>query len=182
MPHLFKGPISGTLGSVSFACGRKESERKFFLDGLVRLMHSKQSDISQLSVEKVVIRNDREEQLLFLREVGGSAVFPIAVGLYEAAAVKAALETAVSPRPLTHELIYDIVKALGGKILYAIVDNLLDGVFYAKLVLLNRDGEEVEVDCRPSDAVCIAHDAGAPLYATRALLEAVSTAGDRGGG
>jgi bifunctional DNase/RNase len=129
----------------------------------------------QLSVEKVVVRPDREDQLLFLRQVGGDVVFPIAVGLYEAAAVKGALDTPVSSRPLTHELVFSAVKALGGRIRYALIDTLLSGVFYAKLAIRTPDGGEADLDCRPSDAVCVAYDAGVPVFTTRELLETVSS-------
>lgn len=132
-------------------------------------------DWSPLTVDKVVIRHDHEDQLVFLRQTGGPVVFPIAVGLYEAAAVKNALDNPVSPRPLTHELVYGVTKALGGRILHGVIESLLEGVFYAKIALVTSSGEQVELDCRPSDAICVAKDAGVPLYATRALLEKVSS-------
>ncbi len=133
-------------------------------------------DWSQLSIDKVVLQPDREEQLIFLRQRGGEIVFPIAVGLLEAAAVKNVLDNPVSSRPLTHELVFGAVKALGGRISYALIETLLGDVFYAKLVFRTPAGDPVELDCRPSDALCVAHDAGVPIFATRELLEKVSTA------
>ncbi len=129
----------------------------------------------QLLVDKVVINSKEEEQFIFLREAGGQVVFPIAVGLYEAASVKQLLEEAVTPRPLTHELIFQVVRALGGSILCVVIEDLLGGVFYARLVLRTKEGQRREVDCRPSDAVCVALDAGVPIYAPRRLLDRIST-------
>jgi uncharacterized protein len=133
------------------------------------------SEWCQLALDKVVIQSDREEQLVFVRQVGGEIVFPIAVGLYEAVAVRNALENPVSSRPLTHELVFAVVKALGGRVRCALIETLLGGIFYAKLVLEDAGGARIEIDCRPSDAICVARDAGVPLFAPRGLLAAVST-------
>lgn len=127
-------------------------------------------------IDKVVIQQQSDAQLIFLRQVGGDILFPMAVGIYEAAALKGLLDHPVSTRPLTHELLLRVVGALQGKIRYSLIDSLLSGVFYAKIGVTGAQGETHAIDCRPSDALCTAQEAGTPIFVTQAVLEQVSTA------
>ena len=129
-----------------------------------------------LELQKVVTSSTREEHFVFLRQVGGDAVFPIAIGLYEAAALENALESRVSARPLTHELVIDAIGALGGRLQYALIEALLGGVFYARLGVVTAAGQLAALDCRPSDALCVARAAGIPVFATPQVLAHVSSA------
>ncbi len=133
-------------------------------------------DVLPISVSKVVVRSEDDEHLVFLRQVGGEVVFPIAVGLLEAAAIAHFLDGAIAARPVTHELLVSAIRALGGTVKSAVIEALLGGVFYAKLIIAAPDGTSRAIDCRPSDGICVALEAGAPIFATRELLASVSSA------
>lgn len=133
-------------------------------------------DWCMVSVQKIVVRAAHNDHLVFLRQVGGAIIFPIAVGLVEAAAISHTLNGTLSARPVTHELVVNAIKTLGGAISSAVIEDLLGGVFYAKLILTGHDGVRHALDCRPSDAICLTLEAGAPLFATKEVLGNVSSA------
>lgn len=95
---------------------------------------------------------------------------PIVIGQFEAEAISIALENAEPERPRTHDLIRTIIDRLEGSVEKIVIDDLWNGVYYAKLVLGKADGE-AEIDCRPSDAIAIAVRYGAPIYVAEGLLE-----------
>ncbi|HNR98269.1 MAG TPA: bifunctional nuclease family protein [Planctomycetota bacterium] len=129
-----------------------------------------------VAVRKVVVQSKDDGHLVFLQQVGGDVVFPIAVGLLEAAAIAHFLNGAIAARPVTHELFVSAIGALGGAVKAAVIETLLGGVFYAKLIIVASDGARHELDCRPSDGICAALEAGAPIFATREVLARVSSA------
>lgn len=95
---------------------------------------------------------------------------PIWIGQPEAFSISIALEGAKTPRPITHDLIYNLVDKLGGKIDSITVDDLYNETFYAK-ILVQFDGKQMEVDARPSDAIAVALRAKAPIYVSESVLE-----------
>ncbi len=129
-----------------------------------------------LAVQKIIVQAAHDGHFVFLRQVGGDIIFPIAVGLVEAAAISHVLNGTISARPVTHELAVNTIKALGGAVSGAVIDALLGGVFYAKLIVTGHDGVRHALDCRPSDAICFALEAGVPLFATKEVLGSVSSA------
>ncbi len=133
-------------------------------------------DVFPVAIRKVVVRSEDDGHLVFLQQVGGDVVFPIAVGLLEAAAIAHFLDGVIAARPVTHELLVSAIRALGGTVEAAVIEALLGGVFYAKLIIAAPDGTRRTLDCRPSDGICTALEAGAPIFATRELLASVSSA------
>lgn len=108
--------------------------------------------------------------LLLLEEVGGERVLPIFVGTPEAAAIAYALQGIEAPRPMSHDLMGHIISALGARLFSVEITELVSGTFYANLRLV-RDGGEVVVSARPSDAVALALRVGAPILVGDALME-----------
>lgn len=107
--------------------------------------------------------------LLLLEEVGGDRVLPIFIGAPEATAIAYALGNIETPRPMSHDLLGNVIGALGAQLFAAEITELIDNVFYANLRLL-RDSSEINVSARPSDAVALALRVGAPILVNDELM------------
>lgn len=108
--------------------------------------------------------------ILLLREREGTRYLPIWIGTPEATAIALALEGIETARPLTHDLMKTLLDVLGADIERVDVTSLDQGTFFADLVI-ESDGEELTISSRPSDAIALATRAGAPVFASRALLD-----------
>lgn len=109
--------------------------------------------------------------ILLLEEVNGPRVLTIFVGGPEATSIAFALQDLKPPRPLTHDLLGQVVEALGARVFSVEVTELVDNTFYANLRLLT-DGGEAVVSCRPSDAIALALRVGAPILVSDELMAA----------
>jgi len=112
---------------------------------------------------------------LILKEVGGDRRLPIIIGSFEAQAIALEMEGIKPPRPLTHDLIKNILDGLGVTILEVVVTDLRDGTFYAK-IYLELNGATYEIDSRPSDAIAVALRCGVPIYVNEEVMEEASFA------
>ncbi|MEA2023467.1 MAG: bifunctional nuclease family protein [Actinomycetota bacterium] len=108
--------------------------------------------------------------ILLLREREGARYLPIWIGTPEATAIALALEGVETARPLTHDLMKTLLDALGADIERVDVTSLDEGTFFAELVI-ESEGEELTISSRPSDAIALATRAGAPVFASRELLD-----------
>ena len=106
-----------------------------------------------------------------LDETGGSRRLPIVIGSFEAQAIAVAMERMTPSRPLTHDLFKNTLEAFDITLQEVIINNLVDGIFYAKLVC-QLDSETVEIDSRTSDAIAMAVRFGCPIYTFEFILEA----------
>ena len=107
--------------------------------------------------------------LLLLEEVGGERVLPIFIGAPEATAIAYALGNIETPRPMSHDLLGNVIGSLGAQLFSVEITELVDNVFYANLRLL-REREEISVSARPSDAVALALRVGAPILVNDELM------------
>ncbi|MEW6071470.1 MAG: bifunctional nuclease family protein [Planctomycetota bacterium] len=106
---------------------------------------------------RLVIRDNADRQYIYLVESGGSRGFPIVIGNAEAGEIYRVLHREEPPRPLTHQLAFDLVSGLGARIRHADIVDLKHNTFYAQLTLENEAGDVVAVvDARPSDAIALA--------------------------
>ena len=110
------------------------------------------------------------QPIVLLREVGGERYLPIWIGAGEATAIAFALEGVEPQRPLTHDLLKLSVEALDGTVDRVVVTELRDGIYYADLVL-QRNGGEVTVSSRPSDAIALAARTGSPIFVFTGVLD-----------
>lgn len=110
---------------------------------------------------------------ILLKEIDGNRRLPIIIGQFEAQAIALEMEGIKPPRPLTHDLLKNLIDNLGGTVVEVIVNELRENTFYAKIVL-DVSGLTNEVDARPSDAIALAVRADAPIYVTEAVMEAAS--------
>ena len=120
-----------------------------------------------------VVMSENHDQVIVLGEKGGKRLFPIVIGIFEVYAIHRFVNNESPPRPYTHELFGNVLKALNVSIERVVVNDLRDRTFYAVLVL-NQDGKSAEVDCRPSDAIALAVQAGAPIFVEEAVLDKAS--------
>src|SRR5947208_1226298 len=111
--------------------------------------------------------------IVILRDLGGSTVLPIWVGVYEANAIALEIEKVSTPRPMTHDLIKSLLLGLGTNLQKVVVSELKDDTFYA-VICLDRGGDLISVDSRPSDALALALRLDCPIYVEEAVLKTSS--------
>jgi uncharacterized protein len=107
---------------------------------------------------------------VLLSEVGGMRKLPIVIGAFEAQAIAVAIEKVVINRPLSHDLIKNLFTIFNINLREVLIDNLQDGIFYSKLIC-EKDGQEIEVDSRTSDALALAVRFNCPIYTFEFILE-----------
>jgi bifunctional DNase/RNase len=122
-----------------------------------------------MELRRIIISELEDHQVIILKEVEGERSFPIVIGIFEATSIDRRVKGMSSPRPLTHDLIASVVEQMGGEIQDIVISDLQDHTYYAKL-RIRRDGELIEVDCRPSDAVALAVTTRVPIYVNEEVL------------
>jgi bifunctional DNase/RNase len=124
--------------------------------------------MERIEIEGIIFNLMDYSPVVILKGEKGK-VLPIVVGIFEAQSILFVLEEASFPRPLTHDLIKNIIENLGWNLLRMEIYTLKKNVYYARLLL--KKGEEVkEMDCRPSDGIAIALRFNAPMFADESLL------------
>ena len=130
-------------------------------------MNKIQVDILGLSINP----NSQRAYALLLKEVDGPRRLPIVIGEPEAQAIANELEGVRPQRPMTHDLLRNVIEALGASVKEVVIAELREGTFYAKVVFEYSD---LEVDARPSDAIALAVRCNAPLYISEAIMDEVA--------
>ena len=108
--------------------------------------------------------------IVILKDINGSAVLPIWVGIYEANAIALEIEKVSTPRPMTHDLIKNVLVGLNTGVRKVVVNELREDTFYA-LIWLEREGEMITIDSRPSDALALALRLDCPIYVEETVLK-----------
>ena len=108
--------------------------------------------------------------IILLRDSDGQKVLPIWVGIYEANAIALQIENVSTPRPMTHDLLKNVITDLKGTIRKIVVSDLKDNTFFA-LIYLEVNGETVAIDARPSDAIALALRARAPIFVEESVID-----------
>jgi len=111
-----------------------------------------------------------KQPIVLLKTADGNRFLPIWIGHPEAAAILMKLQNASSPRPLTHDLMTDMLTQLDAQVVRVTVTELRDNTFYAAITIL-QDGAEIEIDSRPSDAIALAVRVEAPIFADDTVIE-----------
>jgi bifunctional DNase/RNase len=130
-------------------------------------MNKIQVDILGLSINP----NSQRAYALLLKEVDGTRRLPIVIGEPEAQAIANELEGVRPQRPMTHDLLRNVIEVLGASVKEVVIAELREGTFYAKIVFEYSD---LEVDARPSDAIALAVRTNAPLYIDEAIMDEVA--------
>jgi uncharacterized protein len=113
--------------------------------------------------------------IVILKDINGSSVLPIWVGIYEANAIALEIEKVTTPRPMTHDLIRNLLFGLEAQVRKVVVNELRDDTFYA-LIWLEREGQVMSVDSRPSDALALALRMDCPIFVEEDVLKSSKVA------
>jgi len=114
--------------------------------------------------------------IVILKDVGGNSVLPIWVGIYEANAIALEIEKVTTPRPMTHDLLKNLLLGLETHVQKVVVSELRDDTFYA-LIWLERDGQMMSIDSRPSDALALALRVDCPIFVEEEVLKSSKNSG-----
>jgi len=126
-------------------------------------------------LSRIVIRNGTEQQWIFLSEREGERGFPIIIGSSEAYEIHRVVTKVETARPLTHQLTFASIQALGAELRRVDIVDLRNNTFYAQLILNDRNGDPTIIDARPSDALALGLRAGCPIRVAESVLEQART-------
>lgn len=126
--------------------------------------------IIEVKVEGLTLDPMTNMPIVLLKDLTGNKALPIWVGIYEANAIASVIENIRSPRPLTHELIHNILSGMEANIERVVVSDLRENTFYA-LIFLMQNGKLVKIDSRPSDAIAVALRNQAPIFVSEKVFE-----------
>ena len=126
----------------------------------------------EMSIDSIRVSLMNYQRVVILKVKDTDRYLPIWIGANEADAIALKLQDMSVPRPLTHDLLGSVITSLGAQVHHIIVSDLSDDTFYAKIVL-EYEGQQVEIDSRPSDAIALAVRAGAPIFAEESVIEKV---------
>ena len=128
----------------------------------------------QMQLSRIIISEINDQQVIYLKEVGGDRQFPILIGIFEATSIDRRVKNRPNLRPLTHDLLVNIVDQMGGELDSVVITELKDHTYFAKLRIRNN-GEIVEIDSRPSDAIAVAVTCSPqlPIYVSEEVLSQV---------
>ncbi|MDP2924323.1 MAG: bifunctional nuclease family protein [Candidatus Omnitrophota bacterium] len=118
----------------------------------------------EVELSRIIIDEQKREQVVVLKDKKGGRFLPIVVGTVEAAAIRMQLNGFVPPRPLTHDLMRSLIESLGVRLEKIVIDKLVDNTFHAKLYLKTGDNGIKVIDARPSDSIALAVRTKSPLF------------------
>ncbi|HLQ44169.1 MAG TPA: bifunctional nuclease family protein [Planctomycetaceae bacterium] len=128
----------------------------------------------QMELARIIISELNDQQVIYLRELDGERMFPILIGLFEATSIDRRIKKEYAQRPLTHDLLKATIEALSGEAQDVVISELREHTYYAKL-RVQQDGDLIEIDSRPSDAIALAvhYEPHLPIYVDSDVLEQV---------
>jgi bifunctional DNase/RNase len=132
----------------------------------------------EVTLKAVQISLVSSDRIAILKEIGSERHLPIWIGPCEAEAISRGAKDVKVLRPMTHDLIVNLLEVLGAELSYIFVNDLANRTFYATLVL-ETDGMEIEIDSRPSDAIAIAVRLGVPIYVAESVMDEAGVVPER---
>ena len=127
----------------------------------------------EAELSRIIINETSDQQVIVLKERHGQRSFPIVIGVVEIFAIDRRLKDIQTPRPMTHDLLDNVIKSLGARIDKIVVNDLRHHTFYAQITL-SVDGRTVEIDSRPSDAIALGVASSTPIYVAEHVFEKAS--------
>ena len=124
----------------------------------------------EMTIKGLMIDPITNMPIVILKDKAGDRVLPIWVGVFEANAIALQIENISTPRPMTHDLIKNILTEIEAEVKRIVVSDLRDNTFYA-MIYLDRDGETIAIDARPSDAIALALRTRAPIFVEDSVVE-----------
>ena len=137
--------------------------------------------VVEARVNGLILEHKTQQNVVILREAEGERILPIWIGPGEAQAIRRILSDEPFPRPLTHDLLVLIVEGLKARVSRVVISDLRESTFYAT-VIVQRDGEVLSIDARPSDSIAVALRAKAPIFVNEELLQEPPRRGEEEGG
>lgn len=129
----------------------------------------------RMELTRIIISEINDQQIIYLSEVDGDRTFPILIGIFEATSIDRRVRGEFPQRPLTHDLLKNAIEELGGEAQDVVINNLLDHTYYA-VIRVQREGELLQIDSRPSDAIALSvhYDPPLPIYVEEHVLSEVA--------
>jgi uncharacterized protein len=124
----------------------------------------------EMTIKGLMVDPITNMPIIVLRDADGQRVLPIWVGIFEANAIALQMENISTPRPMTHDLLRNVIEDLSGHITKIVVSDLRDNTFYA-LIYVDTGGDTVAIDARPSDAIALALRAQAPIFVEETVID-----------
>ena len=124
----------------------------------------------QVELSKIIINEAVDQQIIVLKELGGDRTVPIVIGMPEILAIDRRVKKLRLPRPMTHDLLADVIQEMKGTIEKVVINDLSNGTFYARLYV-NVNGNELGIDSRPSDAVALTAGLDVPLFVAEHVFD-----------
>ena len=132
----------------------------------------------ELEIESIRVRPETSQRAVVLKVKDSNLFLPIFIGQYEVEAIRLKLLDVTVPRPMTHDLLGSVIGNLGGKVSSILVSELKEDTFFAKIIV-ECQGNVLEVDARPSDAIALAVRTNSPIYAEESVIEKAGIALDQ---
>jgi bifunctional DNase/RNase len=126
-----------------------------------------------MELTRIIINETSDSHIIFLKEVEGDRMFPIVIGFFEASSIERRVQNKQTQRPLTHDLLASAIELLGGDLQDIYINELREHTYFAKL-RIRHEGELIEVDSRPSDAIALAVTVDVPIYVADDILDEVA--------
>jgi len=134
----------------------------------------------EMKIKGLMIDPVSNMPIIILKDSSGDVVLPIWVGVFEANAIAMQLEKIVSPRPMTHDLLRNVIEGLQARVDRVVITDLKDNTFFA-LIHVTRNGNPLTIDARPSDAMALALRSEVPILVEETVLEKSSVSDDESG-
>ena len=128
-------------------------------------------ELMEVTVMGILVDSKASNPVVVLVDLSGQKALPIWIGVFEAEAISRGLEDRVTLRPMTHDLMKQILDTFHASLSRVVINDLKENTFYAKLYL-NLEGEELVIDSRPSDAIALAVRVKAPIFIAHSVVEA----------
>jgi len=126
----------------------------------------------EVELSRIIIDETSDQQVIVLKEKNGERTLPIVIGIVEIMAIDRRLKGKTTIRPLTHDLLGNIIDALGAKVEKVVISDLRNHTYFAT-IHLNINGKNVKVDSRPSDAIAVGIATNVPIYVAEHVFESM---------
>ncbi len=124
----------------------------------------------EMAIKGLMVDPITNMPIIILRDRDGQRVLPIWVGIFEANAIALQMENVSTPRPMTHDLLRNVIEDLKGQVTKVLISDLKDNTFYA-LIYVDVAGDLVAIDARPSDAIALALRTQAPIFVEESVID-----------
>jgi bifunctional DNase/RNase len=127
----------------------------------------------EAELSRIIINEMSDQQIIVLKERHGERSFPIVIGIVEIFAIDRRLKGIKPARPMTHDLLVNVIENLGAKIEKIVINDLRHHIFFAR-IHLSLNGQKIEIDSRPSDAIALGTATNAPIFVAEHVFEQAS--------